>query len=119
MASLSAIDFPHLLWTNETFGEGIHLQGLAVLLNYFLFLINSHLPLAHATHPSCPPWPIRVTSSCQIHLLQALPHCSPELPSLRTKAPGTRQSGLNYVLLVSLANCHFYDSLGSLGDTAF
>ena len=105
MANHSAIDFPHLPWTNETFGEGIRLQGLAVLLNYFLSLINSCLPLAHATQPLTPS-PARPSHIKLSDSPAAGSSCSAELPSLPTKAPGTWQPGLNYVLLVLLINCH-------------
>lgn len=101
MASLSAIDFPHLLWTNETFGEGIRLQGLAVLLNYFLFLINSCLPLAHASHLLMPsvahPSHIKLSDPTDLGSFSL----STEWPSFLTKAPGTWPSALNSVLPVT------------------
>lgn len=83
------------------FGEGICLQGLAVLLDYFLFLINSSLPLVHATHPLLP------SLACPRHIkLSGSPAWGS--PSLLHWAPfpqNQRQSGLNDVLSMLLDSC--------------
>lgn len=106
MARLSAIDFPHLLWTNETFGEGIHLQGLAVLLSYSLFLINSSLPLALSPTPHALPGPSEshqvVRFTCSSLFLSAPLSSPPSEP--RLLGPGNQgliMSFLCHLLIVT------------------